>query len=116
MSKFDFKTPIIYILLGIILILLVLMRRMDETNREQTLEKRIEQLESKIENVKNSQKNNLPKIELEQQPVYKGRIAIIIDDFGYRNDYVTDGFLSLKADRKSKPLAAKIEIITGSIA
>ncbi|MAL64613.1 MAG: hypothetical protein CMF94_00770 [Candidatus Marinimicrobia bacterium] len=99
MSKFDFKTPIIYILLGIILILLVLMRRMDETNRGQTLEKRIEQLESKIENVKNSQKNNLPKIELEQQqPVYKGRIAIIIDDFGYRNDYVTDGFLSLKAD------------------
>ena len=42
----------------------------------------------KIENVKNSQKKNLPKIELEQQqPVYKGRIAIIIDDFGYRNDY-----------------------------
>ena len=56
MSKFDFKTPIIYILSGIILILLVLMKRMDESNKEHTLEKRIEQLESKIENVKKSQK------------------------------------------------------------
>ena len=103
MSKFDFKTPVIYILLGIILILLVLMRRMDESNnvsKEQTLEKRIQQLESKIEDVKNIQKQRPPKIEPEtqQKPAYKGRIAIIIDDFGYRNDYVTDGFLALKAD------------------
>ena len=100
MSKFDFKTPIIYILSGIILILLVLMRRMDETNREQTLEKRIEQLESKIENVKNTQKKKPPQKTLTKQkePITKGRIAIIIDDFGYRNDYVTDGFLALKAD------------------
>ena len=70
MSKFDFKTPIIYILLGIILILLVLMRRMDESNnvsKEQTLEKRIQQLESKIENVKNIQKQKPPKIEPEKQ-------------------------------------------------
>ena len=58
MSKFDFKTPIIYILSGIILILLVLMKRMDESNKEQTLEKRIEQLELKIENVKKSQKKD----------------------------------------------------------
>ena len=100
MSKFDFKTPIIYILSGIILILLVLMKRMDESNKEQTLEKRIEQLESKIENVKKSQKKEPPKIESkkQQEPYYKGIIAIIIDDFGYRNDYVTDGFLALKAD------------------
>ena len=100
MSKFDFKTPIIYILSGIILILLVLMKRMDESNKEHTLEKRIEQLESKIENVKKSQKKELPKIESkkQQEPNYKGKIAIIIDDFGYRNDYVTDGFLALKAD------------------
>ena len=100
MSKFDFKTPIIFILSGIILILLVLMKRMDENNKEHTLEKRIEQLESKIENVKKSQKKEPPKIESkkQQEPDYKGKIAIIIDDFGYRNDYVTDGFLALKAD------------------
>ena len=100
MSKFDFKTPIIYILSGIILILLVLMKRMDKSNTEQTLEKRIEQLESKIENVKKSQKKDPPKIELKKQEedMYKGIIAIIIDDFGYRNDYVTDGFLALEAN------------------
>ena len=64
MSKFDFKTPIIYILLGIILILLVLMRRMDESNnvsKEQTLEKRIQQLESKIEKCKEYSKTETSK-------------------------------------------------------
>ena len=44
MSKFDFRTPLIYVLVGVILILLVLMSKMDEGNKEQTLEKRIEQL------------------------------------------------------------------------
>ena len=102
MSKFDFRTPLIYILVGIILILLVLMRKMDQNNKnnkEQTLEKRIEQLETKIENVKNAQKKKIPKKPIKEKlPIYKGRIGIIIDDFGYRNDYITDGFLSLDAD------------------
>ena len=30
-------------------------------------------------------------------PVLKGKIGIIIDDFGYRNDEVSDGFLKLDA-------------------
>tara|TARA_X000000950_G_scaffold198724_1_gene239340 strand:+ start:3495 stop:4373 length:879 start_codon:yes stop_codon:yes gene_type:complete len=100
MSKFDFRTPLIYILVGVILILLVLMSKMDEGNKEQTLEKRIEQLESKIENVKNIQrKKPSQKIQTKKiKPVFKGRIAIIIDDFGYRNDFVTDGFLALDAN------------------
>ena len=100
MSKFDFRTPLIYILAGVILILLVLMRKMDEGNKEQTLEKRIQQLESKIENVKNNQRKELlQKAQTKQkEPVFKGKIAIIIDDFGYRNDFVTDGFLALDAN------------------
>ena len=100
MSKFDFRTPLIYILVGVILILLVLMSKMDEGNKEQTLEKRIEQLESKIENVKNTQRKKPPKKTQAKQkePAFKGRIAIIIDDFGYRNDFVTDGFLALDAN------------------
>jgi len=100
MSKFDFRTPLIYILAGVILILLVLMRKMDEGNKEQTLEKRIQQLESKIENVKNNQRKELlQKTQTKQkEPVFKGKIAIIIDDFGYRNDFVTDGFLALDAN------------------
>ena len=100
MSKFDFRTPLIYILVGVILVLLVLMRKMDEGNKEQTLEKRIEQLESKIENVKNIQRKKPDQESQTKQkkPVLKGKIAIIIDDFGYRNDYVTDGFLALDAN------------------
>ena len=31
-------------------------------------------------------------------PVRNGKIAIIIDDFGYRNDTVSDGFLNMGAD------------------
>ncbi|MBA65325.1 MAG: hypothetical protein CMG55_05950 [Candidatus Marinimicrobia bacterium] len=99
MSKFDFRTPLIYILVIIIAVLLILMRKMDQKNREQTIEKRMEQLEKKIENVKNAQKKKkelIPPIKIKED--YKGRIGIIIDDFGYRNDYVTDGFLSLDAD------------------
>ena len=100
MSKFDFRTPLIYILVGVILILLVLMRKKDEGNKEITLEKRIEQLESKIENVKNTQRKKPPQKTQakEKEPAFKGRIAIIIDDFGYRNDFVTDGFLALDAN------------------
>ncbi len=38
MSKLDFRTPLIYILVGVIFILLVLMRKMNEGNKEQTKE------------------------------------------------------------------------------
>ena len=99
MTKFDFRTPLIYILIGIILVLLVLMRKMDENNKEETLEGRIERLETKVENIKKAQKKKIPKIPIKESSLsYKGRIGIIIDDFGYRNDYVSDGFLSLDAD------------------
>ncbi len=99
MTKFDFRTPLIYILIGIILVLLVLMRKMDENNKEETLEGRIERLETKVENIKKAQKKKSPKIPIKESSLsYKGRIGIIIDDFGYRNDYVSDGFLSLDAD------------------
>jgi len=38
----------------------------------------------------------LPKIEIEED--VRGNIVIIIDDFGYRDDNVSEGFLSLDAD------------------
>ena len=40
MSMFDFRTPLIFVLVGVILVLLVLMRKMDEGNKEITLEKK----------------------------------------------------------------------------
>ena len=38
----------------------------------------------------------IPKIEIEED--IRGNIVIIIDDFGYRDDNVSEGFLSLDAD------------------
>ena len=38
----------------------------------------------------------IPKIEIEED--VRGNIVIIIDDFGYRDDNVSEGFLSLDAD------------------
>ena len=98
MSKSDLRSPIIYILTFIIVILLVMMKKMDDQNKEKSFEKRMEQLETKIENVKKANKNKQHKISPEIDPPYiKGRIGIIIDDFGYRNDEVSDGFLELNA-------------------
>ena len=58
----------------------------------------------------------LPKIEIEEEA--RGNIVIIIDDFGYRDDIVSEGFLSLDADitfaiipghQNSKVFAAKAD-------
>ena len=58
----------------------------------------------------------IPKIEIEED--VRGNIVIIIDDFGYREDNVSEGFLSLDADitfaiipchQNSKVFAAKAD-------
>jgi hypothetical protein len=58
----------------------------------------------------------IPKIEIEED--IRGNIVIIIDDFGYRDDNVSEGFLSLDADitfaiipghQNSKVFAAKAD-------
>ena len=63
----------------------------------------------------------LPKVDFEKvesQEDTRGNIVIIIDDFGYRDDNVSEGFLSLGADltfavipghQNSKVFAAKAE-------
>ncbi len=98
MSGSDLRTPIIYILTCIIVVLLIILKKMDDQNKEKTLEKRMEQLETKVENVKNAQKKKQHKLSPEiEPPKLKGEIGIIIDDFGYRNDEISDGFLKLNA-------------------
>ena len=64
---------------------------MDDREKEQQLEKKMEQVEAEKE-------DKAHKISPEiSPPVLKGKIGIIIDDFGYRNDEVSDGFLELDA-------------------
>ena len=91
MTKFDLRTPIIYILTVIIVILLIILKKMDDRAKEQELEKKMEQVEIEKEDKPHKISPEIP------PPALKGKIGIIIDDFGYRNDEVSDGFLKLNA-------------------
>lgn len=93
MKKFDFRTPMIYILTFIILILLIIMKKMDDESKEQYLQDKMVEVEKKKEE-KDSSDVILPK---KPTPILKGIIGIVIDDFGYRNDEISDGFLELGA-------------------
>ena len=92
MKKFDFRTPMIYILTSIIVILLIIMKKMDDEKKEQDLENRMVEVESRKE-------EDVPDVILPEKPtpIMRGVIGIVIDDFGYRNDEISDGFLELDA-------------------
>jgi len=91
MTNFDLRTPIIYVLTVIIVILLIILKKMDDRAKEQELEKKMEQVEIEKEDKPHKISPEIP------PPALKGKIGIIIDDFGYRNDEVSDGFLELNA-------------------
>mgnify|MGYP006086001207 FL=1 len=93
MKKFDFRTPMIYILTSIIVILLIIMKKMDDEKKEQDLENRMVEVESRKEEEDVSD-TILPE---KPTPIMRGVIGIVIDDFGYRNDEISDGFLELDA-------------------
>ena len=84
----DIRTPFIYFLLLIIVILLVVIKRI---SIEEPLV-----VESREEVERESNLGNQEKIYSNDQPkIKKGKIILIIDDFGYRNDEISDGFLNL---------------------
>ena len=93
MTKKKFQFPVQYLLIGIIAILLIFLRHMD--NRVSELEKQIVILD-KVEYVGDIEKAHKISPEV-SPPSLKGTIGIIIDDFGYRNDEVSKGFLKLNA-------------------
>ena len=90
MKKKKSRISVNYILIGIIVILLIFLKRMDD--RVSELEKReivVEKIELKKEEKAHKLSPEIP------PPTLRGTIGIIIDDFGYRNDEVSDGFLNL---------------------
>ena len=91
MKKFDFRTPIIYVLTFIIVVLLIVMKKMDDDGKEQRLQETMEKIETKK---KERSDITLPE---KPKPEVKGKVGIIIDDFGYRNDEISDGFLEIDA-------------------
>ena len=88
----DLRTPIIYILTIVIVLLLIMLKKIDDQNNEKELEKTFDKIETKKEKKPH-------KISPEAKPPsLKGIIGIVIDDFGYRNDDVSDGFLNIDAN------------------
>tara|TARA_B100000609_G_scaffold21048_1_gene15118 strand:+ start:407 stop:1267 length:861 start_codon:yes stop_codon:yes gene_type:complete len=93
MKKFDLRTPIIYVLTFIIIILLIVMKKMDDDKKEQVLEEKMAVVEKKRKE-KEELDLTFPQ---KPEPNIKGIIGLVIDDFGYRNDEISDGFLELDA-------------------
>ena len=91
MKKFDLRTPIIYVLTFIILILLIVMKKMDDEKKEKMLEEKMVVVEKKR---KEELDVTFPQ---KPEPGIKGIIGLVIDDFGYRNDKVSDGFLKFRS-------------------
>ena len=90
MKKKNSRFSANYILIGILVVLLVFLKRMDDRISE--LEKR----ETVVEKVELKKGEKVPKlIPVVSTPTLRGTIGIVIDDFGYRNDDVSDGFLNL---------------------
>ena len=80
MSKLDLRTPIIYFLTVVILLLLIIIKRMG----------------GPAEKPGPAAKETIEESSAVTAPIrVKGKIGLIIDDFGYRNDEISDGFLHL---------------------
>lgn len=84
--------PINYVLLAIVVILLIVLKRMDD--RLTHLETQQSKQDKSTEVKKDKPHTLSPEV---KPPSLKGTIGLIIDDFGYRNDEVTQGFLNLNA-------------------
>jgi len=90
MKKKNSSFSINYILIGIIVILIVFLKRMDDRISK------LEKWETAVEKVELKKEKKVPKLTPVVSPsTLRGTIGIVIDDFGYRNDDVSDGFLNL---------------------
>ena len=91
----DYKTLIIYVLtLFVVVLLIVLKKQKDHLSDlengvlpEEEIEIVLDSLEKEEPIKENPQSNFVPPM--------RGVIALIIDDFGYRNDHISNGFLEL---------------------
>ena len=89
----DYKTLIIYVLtLFVVVLLIVLKKQQDhlEELRDEVVETEVNTIDP---DALNQQSDEEPS-KITQVPM-RGVIGLIIDDFGYRNDHVSNGFLKL---------------------
>ena len=92
----DYKTLIIYVLTLFVVVLLIVLKKQQDHLSE--LENEVISNEE-VELVLDSLDKEPIKEDVSKEAVIpmRGVIAIIIDDFGYRNDHISNGFLELPA-------------------
>lgn len=90
----DYKTLIIYVLtLFVVVLLIVLKKQQDHLTDLET-----EVVETEEDIMLTDSLKQQAEIQEVEEPVkipMRGVIALIIDDFGYRNDHISNGFLEL---------------------
>ena len=91
----DYKTLIIYVLTLFVIVLLIVLKKQQDHLKELEDEVVIETEKSTVvpDTLKQESLDKSPDV---TAPVpMRGVIGLIIDDFGYRNDHVSNGFLNL---------------------
>ena len=91
----DYKTLIIYVLTLFVVVLLIVLKK-----QQDHMEKLEDNVAVQADEVTNLEDSTVPEVldkPIEKKTPMRGIIAIIIDDFGYRNDHISNGFLELPA-------------------
>ena len=91
----DYKTLIIYVLTLFVIVLLIVLKKQQDHLKELEDEVVIETEKSTVVSDTLKQESLDKSPDITAQVPMRGVIGLIIDDFGYRNDHVSNGFLNL---------------------
>ncbi len=91
----DYKTLIIYVLTLFVVVLLIVLKK--QQDHMEKLEDDVAVQADKPNNLDDTTTTEVLDKPMQKKIPMRGIIAIIIDDFGYRNDHISNGFLELPA-------------------
>ena len=92
MKNPDYRSPLIYLLTLFVVVLLIVLKR-----QQDHLDKLEDEIAFDMEEIVDEPPMEVEKVPPEPLPPLRGIIGLIIDDFGYRNDDVSRGFLDIPA-------------------
>ena len=92
MKNPDYRSPLIYLLTLFVVVLLIVLKR-----QQDHLDKLEDEIAFDMEEIVDEPPIEVEKVPPEPLPPLRGIIGLIIDDFGYRNDDVSKGFLDIPA-------------------
>ena len=92
MKNPDYRSPLIYLLTLFVVVLLIVLKR-----QQDHLDKLEDEIAFDTEEIVDEPPIEVEKVRPEPLPPLRGIIGLIIDDFGYRNDDVSKGFLDIPA-------------------